>query len=109
MAVHIVQRAKDKGRIGCSEGDKRCESYAGKPKVVEARDDAGPEEQREDGRRVIQRHLFIHERRNEERTAPQEAAGEDAGYAGKHEAEHNGVVLEVRMVDQDGCGLHQKS
>ena len=65
------------------------------------------EEIRKDGRGVVESHLLEAQSRHEEDTAPEKSPCKHAGHAREDKAKHDGVVLEVGVVNQDRCWLHQ--
>ena len=74
---------------------------------VEARKDTAAEQEGEDGQGVVQGHLLEGHGGDEEDGGPEVAVGKHAGHGGQDEAEHDGVVLEVNVVDKDDGRLHQ--
>ena len=105
-AVGIVQGPQNKredqnGKAGNGDQGKDKESSD-----VEG-EETPSQEIGEDGEGVVQCHLLESQRGNEEDSRPHVTLSQQTRHASQHEAQHDSVVLEVYMIDEDRRRLHQ--
>jgi len=84
---------------GCGDGDKA--------RNVDTREHADGQKVGKYGEGVVKGHLLKAQGCDEEDASPQIPAREQAGHTGHNQAQHNRVVLEVDVINEDSSWLHQ--
>lgn len=97
--ILLPSHTYEKRAVQHRERPHRRKRDAEEPANVELRAHAASKQVAKDSRRVEQRHLLEPQRGDEVERCPERAPADEARYGGEDEAEHDGVVLEMPVVD----------
>lgn len=106
-ALIVVEGASEKWQKKDCKGEDGRKGDAQEARDVDAREDAAAQQEEEDGYGVVQRHDLETQARNKKHRRPEVAPRHHGRHAGHNEAQHDGVVLEVHMINQNRAGLHE--
>ena len=108
-SIDIVCDTHQEWEVQHSERGHSRQRNCEEPHDVDPGEKADAQQVCEHRRRIEQGHLFETKRANEEDAPPQWSSSDHARKCCNCKAKHDGIVLEVPVVDQYGARLHQDS
>nr|POF26317.1 hypothetical protein CFP56_22466 [Quercus suber] len=107
VAIYIVSRSQEQRSDKQRKGSERDDRQADEARDIQTRKKAHPGQICRDHGGIEERHLLESQRGHEEDAAPQRATSQQTRDSRHHEPQHDRVVLEMSVINENGGGLQQ--